>query len=412
MKTRLTILKLLVVLCCTFATTVVFGQLTTYTWTNRNPVLLLGGVGDLGVTTNWSPNGVPIGNIGPDGNGIFGDTMVWDGQTTHDLLLTETGTAVGAGGQNQAAGFGNPTGIHLHLTSNQTNSVTVYSVQSPASSGWRFSDLIIDGPGGSWSFGTNSSANQHLDIVTGGQPGQIHNFINNSTNAARVNQDVRWRAGGGGAHTYVFDGTGDWIINHDMIGANNSPNVITKTGSGTMTWFYAKTDSGQNSSLQGPQTISGGLQIRKNAGLFPTIVQAVQNDSTLRWDASSDSDSFGGTLSGVGLLQVTSGTLSLGGPNTFTGNISLSGGELIANSGENPGVNGPFGVGGTITLNGGILGFGNNNFDYSSRFDTGPGQQYLIDTRGQSVTFSKNLATSGGSILTKHADATLTRPRR
>jgi autotransporter-associated beta strand protein len=266
---------------------------------------------------------------------------------------------------------------------------------------------VIDGPGGSFSLGTNSSANQHLDIVTGGQPGQIHNFINNSTNAARINQDVRWRAGGGGAHTYVFDGTGDWIINHDMIGANNSPNVITKTGSGTMTWFYAKTDSGQNSSLQGPQTIEGGLQIRKNAGLFPTIVQTLNNDATLRWDAGSDSDSFGGTIAGVGSLQVTSGTLSLGGPNTFTGNISLSGGELIANGGENPGVSGPLGVGGLISFSGGILGFGNNSFDYSSRFDPSPGQAYKIDTGAGSVTFTNNLGSSGGT-LTKTGFGSLT----
>ena len=98
----------------------------------------------------------------------------------------------------------------------------------------------------------------------------------------------------------------------------------------------------------------------------------------------------------------------LSGANTFSGNITLTGGELIAGSIENVGVSGPLGQGGIISFNGGTLGFSaNNNFDYSPRFSTAAGQAYSIDTAGQNVTFANNLGSSGGS-LTKLGGGTLT----
>ena len=105
---------------------------------------------------------------------------------------------------------------------------------------------------------------------------------------------------------------------------------------------------------------------------------------------------------------MNAGTLILSGQNTLSGNISLTGGELIAGSIENVGVSGPLGQGGIISFTGGTLGFSaNNNFDYSPRFSTAAGQAYSIDTGGQNVTFANNLGSSGGS-LTKLGGGTLT----
>src|SRR6266496_2000045 len=54
-KARLTVLKLSVILCSTFATTAAFGQ-SSYVWTNQTPGLLT--AGDLNQGTNWTVNGV------------------------------------------------------------------------------------------------------------------------------------------------------------------------------------------------------------------------------------------------------------------------------------------------------------------------------------------------------------------
>src|SRR5262249_28740287 len=149
-----------------------------------------------------------------------------------------TGSGVGAGGQSQAAGFGNPTGVRVMLTSGQVKSVTVKS-PGGTTSGWRFQSVNIAGPGGRFQLGTNNTSDQ-LTITFGGFAGQVQNFVNNSTNPAIFNQDLKLQNGGGGAHTLVFDGSGDWIINHSLITANNSPEIINKLGTGTMTWTNAK----------------------------------------------------------------------------------------------------------------------------------------------------------------------------
>jgi hypothetical protein len=75
MKTRLTMLKLLIILCSTFATTAVFGQ-TTYTWTNS-------AAGDIATAANWDPNGQP--------SGATIDVAQWDGRTTGPLTVWDDG---------------------------------------------------------------------------------------------------------------------------------------------------------------------------------------------------------------------------------------------------------------------------------------------------------------------------------
>src|SRR6185436_2706795 len=105
--------------CGTVATSAAFGQ-TIYTWINNTP-LQLAGNGDFAVATNWSPNGIPVGTSGPDIDGLRGDICVFDGTTTNNLIITQTG----AGGSGQDGGFGGPTGVRLHLTSGQTHSVTI-----------------------------------------------------------------------------------------------------------------------------------------------------------------------------------------------------------------------------------------------------------------------------------------------
>ncbi len=104
MKTRVTILKHLIILCGAIASTAVFGQ-TTYTWT---------GAGDgTNITNpaNWTPTGGPP-------SGATQDTAQWDNQVLGNLLITYNNGLPGTG-------FGT-SGINLDFTTNQVGSVDMF----------------------------------------------------------------------------------------------------------------------------------------------------------------------------------------------------------------------------------------------------------------------------------------------
>lgn len=119
-----------------------------------------------------------------------------------------------------------------------------------------------------------------------------------------------------------------------------------------------------------------------------------------------------GTISGTGSLTVKNvvsgtdasagtGTVILGGFNSYTGGTTLSGGVLALESSA------ALGNTGRIAFDGGTLRYGlANSADYSSRFSTAPNQAFSIDTNGQNVVFGSSLTSTGGN-LTKSGDGTL-----
>jgi autotransporter-associated beta strand protein len=378
MKTRLTILKLVLMLCSTLATTAVFGQ-ATFTWTGAG-----NGV-DLANANNWTPTGLP--------DGTTQDTAQWDGLTTSDLFLSYSGGWPGTG-------FGT-LGVNFVLTANQANSVTIISPVASSGNIGLFG-IANDSAAGTFTFGDNTA--NRLNFV--GRPaGVVHLFVNNSSTPITINPSVRWQAGGGNAYTLDFGGLGDWTVNNYLRNDNNSgPTTITVTGPGTMTWTAAGLVG--NSPI-GPVNVNGGTLILKSPGLLAN--QAILNNSILQYDAAGQAQTLGGVISGPGLLKVSDGTLTLSGANDYTGNTELNNnGTLVAGSVENVGISGPLGVGGTISFNGGELQWSvNNTFDYSARFSTEAGQQYKLDTAGQSVTLATDLGSSGGT-LSKAGSGTLT----
>ena len=398
MKTKLAILKLIVVLCAVFATTAVFGQVT-YTWTNSGAGPL-----DLATTNNWNPNGVPLPNNGG------GDTMQFDGQSSGPVAATSnTGAQTGS----SAGGVG----LVVHLTSNQANSVTFYTtVANSASTGIRIKTITVDPGAGSFILGNNSTTNA-LDTVWGGASGEAHTWDNESTNPVIVTPNFRMRYGGGGAHTQFFQGAGDFQITNNLITANGSPTIIAKGGTGKMIWTAGSDPfTAANSSIQGPVTLNGGALILRSGTLLSGVTgtQNIQNNdgsipTLLEYDAPSQSGTIGLTILNSMNLQVNNGTLTLSAAgSSFTGTNFLSGGEVIVNAADNA-VTGPLGAGSNpIFFTGGTLGYSaNNTFDYSSRFDTSSVQAYSIDTAGQNVTFATGLSSSGGSMA-KLGSGTLT----
>jgi fibronectin-binding autotransporter adhesin len=394
MKTRLPMLKLLIILCCAFATTAVFGQ-TIYTWTNN------AAVADLGTAANWNPNGVPFIGSGS----VAGDTMLFDGQTAGPVSATSNG------GAQTGSSVGNAeAGIWVHLTANQVSPVTFHTtVANAASTGIRFNSITIDAGAGSFTLGKNSTTNC-LDTLWGTSNPSGQGLTNNSVNPAYILPDVRWRLGAGGAHTFTFGGTGDWRITNDIANVNGAASLIAKDGPGTMYWTAGKNSYwGTETTISTPMTLAGGTLVLQSSGLFPaTTTINTTAGALLKLDVVGGSQTIANPVNGGGSVQVNNGTLTLSGQNTYTGNTILSGGSLVANRAENLGANGPLGNGGFISFTGGTLVFSSvNTYDYSPRFTNSASQSFRFDTAGQNVTFTNAIVSTGGT-LTKLGSGTLT----
>jgi fibronectin-binding autotransporter adhesin len=393
MKTRLKWLKSIPLFFSAFAATAAFGQ-TTYNWTNSAG-------GDLATAANWSPNGVP--NIGA--TAVMGDTMQFDGQSTGPVSATSN-----TGAQTGSSVGGTIAGIYVRLTPNQTSPVTFHTtVANSASSGIRFNSIFIDAGAGSFTLGKGSTTNC-LDTLWGTTNPQGHSLSNNSVNPAIILPDVRWRLGAGGAHTFIFSGTGDWNITNDIANVNGAASLVSKDGPGTMRWSAGNNSFwGTKTTIATPLTLSGGTLILHSSGLFPATTTVNSSAGTLlKLDVVGGSQTIANPVNGGGSIQVHNGTLTLSGQNTYTGETILSGGSLIANRAENLGVNGPLGVGGVISFTGGTLAFSSvNSYDYSPRFTNTASQAFRFDTAGQNVTFTNGLASSSGT-LTKLGSGTLT----
>src|SRR5262249_55319912 len=140
-----------------------------------------------------------------------------------------------------------------------------------ASGGTRLQGAQIEAGSGGLILGDNVQNTNILDFVSGGVNGQIQGFTNNSTAPCIINPAVRFRMGGAGAHTHVFEGTGDWIINNHLRSANSSSLVVQKGGSGTMTWTGTNVGAqAQNwfDPIGSPLRITGGTVILKTSDLL------------------------------------------------------------------------------------------------------------------------------------------------
>jgi fibronectin-binding autotransporter adhesin len=163
-------------------------------------------------------------------------------------------------------------------------------------------------------------------------------------------------------------------------------------------------------------TIGSGTMIMKSSDLVNASAgnPGINNNAVLVFDWSpapgivTTPDTIRGNITGSGTVRVTNGVVTFAGASSFSGPWILGGGEIVAGSVENVGISGPLGQGGTISFNGGTLGWNvANAYDYSSRFDTSAGQQYSFDTGGSSPTLATGLSSSGGT-LAKTGGGTLT----
>ena len=375
MKTNSIILKLFYASCCIFTATAAFSQ-TAYIWN---------GAGTLGANTNIDLATNYVGGTLP--NAGSSDTAEFDGVQAGDLDLNYVG--------NWQSGPGS-SGVNIYMTANQTGALTIENKTANANPpNIAIYGVNIDSGAGVFTLGNNNI----LMNFAARPSGATHYYVNNSTHVATINSQVRYVAGGGSAYTMAFGGTGDWQVNNYLQSDNGAGGVTFEVdGPGTTTWSpggYAGSDS-----IVGIVINNGTLVLKAP---HPKIVSRTlaNNYGAFVFDVSSQSQLLSGVISGYGMFQVNSGTLTFSGANTYGGTNLLTGGELIVNGTEDPGGTfGPLGVGSIISFAGGTLGFSvNNTFDYSSRFDTADNQAYSIDTAGQNVIFTNDLASSGGTFV-------------
>lgn len=402
MKTRprLTTLKLLILLCCAFATTVVLGQ-TTYTWVG----LAGNGTGtpdgtNIANAANWSPTGGPP-------SGATQDTAQWAGTNVTGNLTIDYLDTVGLPG----TGFGT-SGINLALTAGQTGNVSIVPVGGGVTGNIGINNISIASGAGQLALGDPNDTVNTLSFI--GRPaGGIHDFVNDSTNPAIIYSNVKLQAGGGSTYEIEFDGTGNWIVTNSLANANATGILIDQVGTGTLFWNGPSTSAAlPNSAISSPITISAGTMVLEwdNSGING---DAIINEGTLlEYDAPGQTQVLNGIISGTAPLEVAAGTLDLKGQNTYDATNILAGGTLIADNPENPGISGPLGIAATnsIVFDGGSLQFSVNNvFDYSSRFSSAPGQLYNFNAGGQTVIFTNTTGlASSGATLTMNGPGSLT----
>ena len=199
---------------------------------------------------------------------------------------------------------------------------------------------------------------------------------------------------------------------YNLAGSQSYGGVISGSGNVTLAGTGMLTLTGSNTFTGGATVSAGTLQIgdgTSNGSLSAT--GGVANNSALVFNVSGGGQqTYNGSISGLGnLTQAGSGTLNLGGANTFSGTTMVTGGTLnLANSGALQGST-------VIAPTAGGLSFVGNAFTFGGL--SGAGNVTLHNTSGSAIaltvggnngntTYSGVLSATGGS-LTKAGSGTL-----
>lgn len=149
-------------------------------------------------------------------------------------------------------------------------------------------------------------------------------------------------------------------------------------------------------------TASGTTTVTNTAPISPASV--LLNNSTKTYTLSA---MIGGL---AGLFKAGTGTATLSGASTFSGDSTLAKGTLNAGVAQDGTTSGPLGANGNINFTGGTLQFSSASasWDPSARIASGVSSAPIsIDTAGQTITFGTGMTASQPVGLTKTGTGTL-----
>jgi len=269
-------------------------------------------------------------------------------------------------------------------------------LSSPAADLVKYGDGTLILSGTNTFTGTTSITRGTLQLGAGGANGSLGGPVSNSAHLA-------FNRGDDATFSQPVYGTG--AVTNQGPGTLTLAGANTYTGGTTLAGGTLQLGSAGAVGASGTLTFAGGtlqFSAANTTDYSPRFSTAAGQQFRIDTNGQNVALAAALTSSGGTLTKLGAGTLSLGGDNTFTGGVTLAGGALSL------GHPGALGSAGTIAFAGGTLRFtAGNSADYSPRFSPAAGQQYRIDTNGQSLEFASALASAGGS-LTKSGTGTLT----
>lgn len=228
--------------------------------------------------------------------------------------------------------------------------------------------------------GTNSLLSYTGDITVGDQ----------ATGTFNVQSSATVQASGSGSNVYIAETSGiNGTLSIDGSGSNLAATNLAIGGTGSK--------SGGNGSVSltngGSLTISKVLTMWKNGNLnttngYVTIGTAPQITSNGNIYVAGDGE-FSGTGSVTGNLNVTSGTIDVGGAGTgkldITGNFAQTGGTLKFNiAGTGSGQASQLDATGTVKITNAVM-----EFDFTNGYAPTKGQQFQVIDPPQSVNLGE-----------------------
>ncbi len=404
-------------------------------WTNSSS-------GNWSSYANWDAGGTPgIYASNPTGDSAtFGTqssgsiTVTVDDNpsiTTLNLNSTSTSYTIGASGagsltMNNTTGLQaaiNVTGTHaISAPVALTASTTVTTVSSTdaltisgaiSGSGNGGSTLRVNGPGtvtltgpNTYTNGTAISSGATLRIGNNGVAGSLGSgdvantgtlIFNRSDAALVVSNNITNAGGSGGVVTQSGSGT-------TILSGANSYDGGTNVNAGTLEFavFASQPTSGTVTVASGATLAVGaggpgwtsaqidGLRTTAPTGASFASGAILGIDTT---NASGGSFTYGSNITdtnssanSLGVAKIGTGTLVLGGTNSFTGGLFINSGTVAASSNANLGP-----AAGSITFNGGTL-------QFNSGFATGSTRTITLNVGGGTINPNGNTAMVAGNI--------------